>query len=131
MEMNQKQKAHFLDLYCMVLADGVVHPKELETLYRIGTETYGLTTEEIAKNVVSAGKTGVVPQLPEEKISLLYEMSLIAYADGEIDETERNMLRRYALHYGIGQEQVDELVEFLLEKAKENASEEDVINALK
>ena len=42
-----KKKLQFLDLYCMVLADGIVHPKEMETLYRIGLENYGLTEDEI------------------------------------------------------------------------------------
>jgi len=56
METNKKSKMHFLDLYCMVLADGIVHPKELEALYRIGIEIYGLTEEEISKSEVSSGK---------------------------------------------------------------------------
>lgn len=130
MEMNQESKTRFLDLYCMVLADGEVHPKELETLYRIGTETYGLTEEEIARSVVSAGKTGTIPELPEEKIRLLYEMCLIAYADGRIDQTERDMLRRYALRYGVVEDQADSLVNFLLEHAKDNVSEDKVIEEM-
>ena len=40
MEGRQLQ---FLELYRMVLADGIAHPKEMETLYRIGVENYGLT----------------------------------------------------------------------------------------
>lgn len=130
MEKNAKEKMHFLDLYCMVLADGVVHPKELETLYRIGIETYGLTREEIVKSVLSAGKVRVIPELPERRIGLLYEMALLAWADGELEESERALLRRYALLYGVEDDKVSELVEYLLGRAKENVSEEEIIKEL-
>lgn len=130
MEKNRKEKMRFLDLYCMVLADGIVHPKELETLYRIGIETYGLTKEEIVKSVVSAGKARVIPELPESRIGLLYEMALLAWADGELEDSERTLLRRYALLYGVEDDKVEELVDFLLDKAKDNVSEAEIIKAL-
>jgi uncharacterized tellurite resistance protein B-like protein len=125
-----KKKLQFLDLYCMVLADGIIHPKEMETLYRIGLENYSLTEDEITESVKSAGVSSVVPELPEEKIAVLYEMALIAWADGELDESERNMLRRYASMYGVNEESIDELVDFLLDQAKENVDEKDVIKQL-
>lgn len=121
---------HFLDLYCMIMADGIVHPKELETLYRIGIETYGLTQDEITQSVVSAGKTMVIPESPEEKIGLLYEMALVAWADGEIEESERKLLKRYAILYGVDNDKVDDLVEYLLDKAEDNVKEEDIIKEL-
>ena len=121
---------HFLDLYCMVMADGIVHPKEMETLYRIGLENYGLSENEINEGVKSAGVSSVIPELPEERIAVLYEMAIIAWADGVLEESERNMLRRYASMYGVNEESIDELVDYLLEKAKENTDEKDVINEL-
>jgi len=114
----------------MIIADGIVHPKELETLYRIGVESYGLTEKEIVRSIVSAGKTSVIPELPEDRICLLYEMALIAWADGVIEDSERNMLRRYAILYGIDDKNVDELVDYLLAKAKDNISEDKIIKDL-
>ena len=130
METNAKKKMQFLDLYCMVMADGIVHPKEMETLYRIGLENYGLTESEINEGVKSAGVSSAVPELPEERIAVLYEMALIAWADGELDVSERNMLRRYASMYGVNDESVDELVDFLLEKAHCGTDEKEVIKEL-
>lgn len=131
MEINAKSRMHFLDLYRMIMADGIVHPKELETLYRIGIETYGLTRDEITQSIVSAGKTMTIPELPEEKIGLLYEMALVAWADGELEESERTLLRRYAILYGVEETKVDDLVDYLLAKAKDNVKEEKIINELK
>ena len=130
MEITNRKKAQFLDLYCMVMADGIVHPKEMEALYRIGTETYGLTLEEMNEGVKSADISTVIPDLPEEKIGMLYELALIAWADGELEESERNLMRRYADKYGVNDASIDELVDFLLQKAKENVREEDVIKEL-
>ena len=120
----------FLDLYCMVMADGIVHPKEMETLYRIGLKNYGLTESEINEGVKSAGVSSVIPELPEERIAVLYEMAIIAWADGVLEDSERNMLRRYAAMYGVNEASIGELVDFLLDKAKNNVDEKDVINEL-
>ena len=120
----------FIDLYCMVMADGIVHPKEMETLYRIGLENYGLTENEMNEGVKSSGVSSVIPELPEERIAVLYEMAIIAWADGELEESERNMLRRYASMYGVNDESNDELVDFLLEKAHSNTEEKEVIKEL-
>lgn len=130
METSAKKKMQFLDLYCMVMADGIVHPKEMETLYRIGLKNYGLTESEINEGVKSAGVSSVIPELPEERIAVLYEMAIIAWADGVLEDSERNMLRRYAAMYGVNEASIGELVDFLLDKAKNNVDEKDVINEL-
>lgn len=130
MEITEKKKALFLNLYNMVLADGIVHPKEMEMLYKMGTKTYGLKQEEIIENVKQAGVSPTIPELPEERIGVLYEMALVAWSDGELVNEERDLLRRYALNYGVKAESIDGLVDFLLEKAKENTSKEDVISEL-
>lgn len=130
METNSKKKIQFLDLYCMVMADGIVHPKEMETLYRIGLENYGLSENEIDESIKSAGVSTVIPELPEERITVLYEMALIAWADGVLDESERNMLRRYASLYGVNESNINELVDYLLDKAKNNTDEQEVIKEL-
>lgn len=129
--MDTKLQLHFLSLYCMIIADGIVDPKELETIYRIGRENYGLSEEEINKAVVGAGTTYVIPESTEERIRILYEMAIIAWADGKIEDSEHKMLRDYALRYGIVEESVVAFVDFLLEKAQKNISAEEIINELK
>lgn len=130
MEINSKKKMQFLNLYHMVMADGIVHPNEMKTLYRIGLENYGLTEKEIDENIKSAGVSTIIPELPEERITVLYEMALIAWADGELEESERDLLRRYASRYGVNKESIDKLVDFLLDKAKNDTDEQEVIKEL-
>ena len=80
--METSKQMQFLELYRMVMADGIAHPKEMETLYRIGLEKYGLTNEIIGKTISLGGSSTIIPKLLEERIQILYEMALIAWADG-------------------------------------------------
>ena len=130
MAIDKKLQLHFLNLYCMVIADGIVDPKEMETIYRIGRENYGLSEEEINKAVVNAGTTYAIPESSEERVRILYEMAIIAWADGKIEDSERKMLRDYALRYGVIENSVTAFVDYLLEKAHNDVSEEDIIKEL-
>ena len=125
MEGRQLQ---FLELYRMVLADGIAHPKEMETLYRIGVENYGLTNEQITKEIAEEIFSTFIAQTPEDKIKLLYELALIAWADGVIEESEKKLLKRYAILFGIKEELSDEFVDFLLKKVQDNVSENEITN---
>ncbi len=128
--MEELLKSRFLSLYCMVMADGIVEAKELETLYRIGRENYHLTPEEINKNVVTAGTSFVAPDKMEDRISILYEMAEIAWADGKIDETEKSLLARYAVRFGFKEENADDIAEFMFQQVKEKVSKEKVIKII-
>jgi len=124
------QKSNFLRLYCMVMADGVVEAKELETLYRIGRKNYNLTPEEINKCVISSGTTFVPPSKSEDCIGILYEMAEIAWADGNIDTTERELLSRYAVRFGYKEENAKDIADFLLSQVKAGVSKLDVVNQI-
>ena len=77
--MDAALKSQFLSLYCMVLADGIIDAKELETLYKIGIEQYGLSQSEITATVRDAGSSFVMPNTLAGKIRFLYNMAQIAY----------------------------------------------------
>lgn len=125
--MNEILKSRFLVLYCMVLADGVIDTRELETLYRIGQEKYNLTNQQISEAVKEAGTSFILPDKLEDKISLLYEMSQICVCDDKIDETEVNLLKRYARAMDFEEENLDGIVQFLIDEAQSGVNEDDVI----
>ena len=127
---EQQLKARFLSLYCMVMADGIVEAKELETLYRIGLENYHLTADEINKFVVTAGNSFVAPDRLEDKIGVLYEMAEIAWADGQIDDTEKSLLARYAVRLGFQEETAGEICEYMIQQVKDGHSRNEVVNEI-
>ena len=114
----------------MVLADGVIDARELETLYKIGVEQYGLTQESITSIVRNAGSSFVMPETLPGKIRFLYNMAQIAYADGEIDSTEEELLKKYIVKMGFEDENVDGIAAFLFDSVKESVSVDDIINQI-
>ncbi len=114
----------------MVLADGIVHAKELEKLYRIGSEDYGLLPEDINKYVLSSGTSFIIPEDFNDRVRILYEMAEIAWADGEVDDTEKQLIRRYAIRMGFSKENADEIGEWLLEQAEGGVSFNKVIEQI-
>lgn len=126
--MDTALKSHFLILYCMILADGIIDVRELEVLYKIGIENYGLTPEQISEAVREAGTSYVFPEKVEGRISLLYELAIIAWADGRIEQSERDILRTYALKMGFLDDNIEEIIEYLIEQAKSNIPAQQVID---
>ncbi len=125
-------KSEFLALYQMVLADGFIHPKELEAIYKIGHDTLGLTDEEMSTYIREAGTKSVFqPEIPEDKIAMLYRLAIIAMSDAKLDYRENTLLKRYALYYGVAEDAIDPLCDILFAEAEKGTSEEELINTLK
>ena len=112
----------------MIVADGDVAVSELDEMYRIARENYGLTQEEINKAVLSGGSAFYIPEMKEDKIKYLYDLALIAAADGVIEESEVFLLKNYALKFGFLQENVDDLVALLLDSAQRKLPVQEILN---
>jgi uncharacterized tellurite resistance protein B-like protein len=128
--MDEKLKSHFLNLYCMTVADGNVSPKELEQMYKIGVDYYQLTPEEIDKTIISGDIVFYKPETEEERVLYLYDLALIAYANGVVDEEEKLLLKKYAIKFDVALNQIETLIEFLLKNAKEKLSHKELLKQL-
>ncbi len=121
----------FSNLYSMVIADGIIDPKEMELLNQIGHNVYKFTDEEITKAIVSTkSDMNCVPDTAEASIRLLYEMSLMAWVDGNVCEAEKKLLYTKAKNFGIRDEIVENLINRLLSYAENKTNENDVIEQL-
>ncbi len=112
----------------MALADGIVDLKELQVLYKIGLDNYGLTPEEINEAVRDGGTSFLIPESVEDRIVILYNMAKIAWADGKIDEAERNLLSKYVVRLDFMPENADAITQFMLDCVKDGLRAEDVIS---
>ena len=115
----------------MVVADGDVAISELDEMYRIARENYGLTQEEINTAILTGGSAFYIPEHDEDKVKYLYDLALIAAADGIIDESEVILLRNYALKFGFMEENVNELVDLLLDYAKKKTPVDEILKLSK
>lgn len=130
LSMEEKMKSRFIGLYCMILADGVVDSRELETIYRIGRENYGFSAEDITSIVRDSGTSFILPEVIEEKVELLYQLGEIAWADGKIEESERTLIKKYASCMGFADENLESIVDYILDKVENKVPVEDVIKEI-
>ena len=128
--MDQTKKSQFLALYRMVLADGVIDPLELETIYRIGTESYGLTQDEITDSLQNAGTSLQLPQTIEDKVKFLFNLAEVAWADGVIEPTEKELLRKYVIHLGFEEENAHQITEFMLNAVEKGQTVEEILSII-
>jgi uncharacterized tellurite resistance protein B-like protein len=130
--MNENEKKMFLGLYQMLLADAEVHPKELELLYEIGKEKGGISEEEIQRAIFSPNTLVSLETLNDEgRIEYLYNLSRIAWADGYINDKEKEILEDASKRLGFAEENTTEIAEFLLDQAKEKIPFEKVLQTIK
>lgn len=128
MPLSPELKTHFLNLYHMALADDNVDIRELELLYRIGEEG-GISRTEIETLIMQTVQPDFTPPATvPEKISYLYDLSLMACADGRIDEAEKKLLIRFCSLFGFKQENILSICEYLLGEAASNTPIQQVLS---
>lgn len=82
------KKSHLKNLIALAKADGNLHPDEEKMIYKIG-DKYGLKDRQIASLLRSEKKLELhVPDTHEEKMDQLYDIVMMVYADGVVEESE-------------------------------------------
>lgn len=104
--MDAKLKSHFINIYCMILADGKVEQKELNRMYEIGTTGYGVTPEEINKVLLSGDIVFYKPESEEERVLYLYDLACVSVSDEVIPAAERVLLENYARKFDVEDSQI-------------------------
>lgn len=130
MPLSPTLKAHFLNLYHMAISDSNADMKELELLYQIG-EARGISRIEIDELLLAPNQVGFTqPQTVLEKIDCLYDLSLIAWADGSVDPNERKALELFCTRFGFKDENITQICEFLLDEASRNTPKKQILQTV-
>lgn len=129
-KIDEMVKNHFLSLYCLTVADGEVHPKELEMLYQIGRE-YGISHDDILSVVLEPNDVLVTPSTLEEKVAYLYDLCRMAWADGKIVDEERDLIGKYVIKFGFPPANAEAIMDFFLDCVKTGKTIDDILAELK
>lgn len=129
-KIDDRLKWHFFNLYCMALSDTDFDPREAEQLYKIGLE-HGLDKNMIDEIVVTSGLRPEMPKTLEEKVTYLYDLTRMAWADRKIEEEERQMLIKNTIRLGFKEENKNTIVNFLIDSVKDGKSLPQIINEIK
>lgn len=131
MNIDEKIKSHFLNLYAMALTDTQIDTKELDLLFDMGLER-GIPKDEIQEIILKPDLIKFsIPEDTIDKMEYLYDFARMAWANGEVDDYERVALTKFCKKFGFFDENVDGIVEFLLEEAGKGTPKMEFLNTVK
>lgn len=117
------KKGHIKSLLALANADGHMHEKETELLFRIGAN-YGLKDWQIQNLVDSAEKYELaVPDNFNDRMNLLYDVLLMVYADGVVEKREIDFCEEVARRFNMKKEIVGWLLKIFDKGAVPQADE--------
>jgi uncharacterized tellurite resistance protein B-like protein len=126
-EISNKLKSHFLRLYQMAFSDDNFDKLELKMLYHFAEER-GVTEEQLQQVLLNPlTDDSAIPETLKQKIEYLNDLAKMIWADGIVTEDERNTLLKYCKRFGFLDENLPQLVDFLLECAKDGLTVEDIL----
>jgi hypothetical protein len=124
-------KDHFIHLIQVSRVDGKISPEELEMLHKEG-KRFGLTDPEIDKLIETESTHHYEPPYSlHEKFEHLYNVAEMILADDVITDSERKLIRKFAIESGFSDKAIDRLLEILFEGIRNNESEESLLSKFK
>ena len=104
------KKNHIRNLLALAKADGSIHEKEVQLLFKIG-KRYGLKKRQVQELIDSEEKFSiVVPDNHHDKMNVLYDLILMVYADDVVDDHEIGFCEEVVERFGMKKD----LVQWLL-----------------
>ncbi len=127
--ITPEQRNHLIDLYKLALVDEDFDMREVFLLTEL-CKKYDVDLNEITIKLTSTEHEELIPESIEERVKYLYELTQMAWADNIIQDSERDMLRNYALRYDFLEENVDGIVDYLIESIRNGKTLEDIYKEL-
>ena len=127
--ISTELKSHFLRLYQMAFSDDNFDIVELQMLYKFAEER-GVTKDELDNILLHPSHETSIPNSIEKRIEYLYDLSVMIWADNIVTDDEKATLKKYCLKFGFLDENIEDLSNFLLDKAKEGLTKEALINLI-
>jgi uncharacterized tellurite resistance protein B-like protein len=124
-------KESFINLIQVSKVDGIISDSELEMLHKEGKK-FGLTDPEIDQLINTESHHSYhAPYSLVEKFEHLYNVAIMILADDQVSESEKKMIRRFAIESGFDDRAIDKLLEILFEGIRNNESEESLLKKFK
>jgi uncharacterized tellurite resistance protein B-like protein len=117
-------KSSFIHLVQISKTDGKIQQDELEMLHKEGKK-FGLTDPEIEKLIHSEKDHHYTPPYSlEEKFDHLYNLAGMVLADNVVKDSEKKMIKKFAIESGFEYSKLEELIKILFEGIKDEIDEE-------
>lgn len=127
--ISTELKSHFLRLYQMAFSDDSFDVLEMQMLYKFAEER-GLSKEQLNEILLNPSHDSSIPESLELRVEYLYDLAVMIWADNKVTDDEYNTLKKYCKKFEFLDENITELVDYLLENAKKGVSKEEIINEI-
>jgi uncharacterized tellurite resistance protein B-like protein len=124
-------REHYLHLVRVAKIDGKIKESELELLHKEGRR-FGLTDPEIDHLIESEPAHSYNPPYSlKDKFEELYNITTMILADDVVTESEKRMIRRYAIVAGFEDDIIEGLLNLLLVGVQKGEDEEKLLKEFK
>jgi uncharacterized tellurite resistance protein B-like protein len=124
-------KEHYIHLVQVSKIDGKIKPSELELLHKEGRK-FGLTDPEIDKLIETESKHHYNPPYSlREKFEHLYNVAEMILADELITESEKRIIKRFAIEAGFSDKTIAKLLDLLFTGIKDGQDEDKLFHVFK
>ncbi|MBL4708436.1 MAG: TerB family tellurite resistance protein [Flavobacteriales bacterium] len=121
---------HFKHLLDMALADLDIDPQELSLIYQLGLEK-GISESEIDELLKTPNNSFLkAPEHLKGKVSLLYDLCLVIWADGKVVKEEKELLEKVIIQCNFEKENAQEVGRYLLDKVKKGTTLKEIIEEI-
>ena len=127
--ITNELKGHFLRLYQIAFADDNFDKLELEMLYKFANDR-GLTKVQLDGILLNPSINTSIPESLETRIEYLYDLAIMIWADGKVDDDEYVALIKYCRKFEFLDENIEALADYLLDSARSGVSKQEIINSI-
>lgn len=127
--LSPELQSYLSALYKMSLVDGHQDLRELKAIMDIAHK-YGVNAENFEDFLSISSDQIVIPDSLEQRITHLYHLAQIVWADGTVEDSERALLHDFVLRYGFLAENAEGITNYLLNQVQAGHSLQDIITEL-
>lgn len=120
-----------INMYLLAGADGQYEEAELLAISTKAQEA-GLSLDQLHSilNDASQYQQSSSPEKLEDRVRELYDLALIIWSDGGIKDEECKMLAGFVRQYGFAEENINEIVDYLITRAQEGTTIDTILQEL-
>lgn len=124
-------KEHFIHLIQVSQMDGKISQSEIKLLHEQGKK-FGLTDPEIDIFIKSEFQHHYDPPYSlHHKFDQLYNIAEMILSDEVVTDSEKRVMKRYAIAAGFKDKHIDELIDLILNGIMNNKTEDSLLSEFK
>jgi uncharacterized tellurite resistance protein B-like protein len=127
---QSRQKGHFMNLVMLARIDGTISRLENQLLQRIARRL-SLTDEQVKEIIDHPEDYPMIPPVSrEERYERFIQLIQLLVADGQSDQDEERLVKRYGVALGFTPARIDEKFPIILEHLRKGMTRESVLEAV-